>query len=152
MATPIDDGLRHRLREARRAVGLTQQQVAERLGSSRRAVVEWEGGQRRPHVALPKLAELYGVSTSWLLEGAEPASVELRELRIALDQVLEQARERDEAITKLYDLAAEISETLAGVAENAALLVAELRQSEGSADLSSRASTSARPRSSRRSA
>ena len=149
MATPIDDGLRHRLREARRAVGLTQQQVAERLGSSRRAVVEWEGGQRRPHVALPKLAELYGVSTSYLLDGAEPASVELRELRAAFDELLKQARARDDAVDKLYDLAAEISERLAAVAANV-LLVVELQQSAGSEDPSSR--TSARRRSSRRSA
>lgn len=78
-----DDGneVGQRLRDARRAVGLTQQVVADRLKCSRRAVSEWETGVRQPHTALPELAALYGVSTSFLLYGVEPSSVELRELR-----------------------------------------------------------------------
>jgi transcriptional regulator with XRE-family HTH domain len=90
MATPpVDDGMRDRLREARRGMGLKQQDVADRLQVSRRSVSEWEGGQRRPHSKLPELAALYGVSTSYLLTGAEPTSVELRELRETVDELYE---------------------------------------------------------------
>jgi transcriptional regulator with XRE-family HTH domain len=94
MATPLrrgkrDEQLRDRLREARRGAGLTQQQVADRLKVSRRAVSEWETGQRRPHFKLPELAELYAVSASYLLEGAEIASVELRELSARIELLAE---------------------------------------------------------------
>lgn len=88
MATP-DDGLCVRLREGRRGVGLSQQEVADRLGVSRRAVSEWETAKRRPHAHLPELAALYSVSVSWLLTGAEEAAVELRELRRTVDDLYE---------------------------------------------------------------
>jgi transcriptional regulator with XRE-family HTH domain len=74
-----------RLRESRRAIGLTQQQVADRLGVSRRAVSEWETDLRKPHVSIPALAALYGVSETFLLYGVEPASVELQQMRAAID-------------------------------------------------------------------
>ena len=74
------DELAGRLREARRAKGLTQQQVAVALHVSRRAVSEWETGARKPHVALPGLAALYDVTTTFLLYGVEPSSIELRRL------------------------------------------------------------------------
>lgn len=78
---PPDDGVAQRLREARRAKGLTQAQVAKHLGVSRRAVSEWETGIRLPHVAIPGLAALYDVTTTFLLYGVEPASAELQALR-----------------------------------------------------------------------
>ena len=78
---PAGQTIAERLRDARRAKGLTQQQVADRLEVSRRAVSEWETGIRQPHVALPALSGLYGVSTTFLLYGVEPSSVELRQLR-----------------------------------------------------------------------
>lgn len=78
---PPDESVGSRLRDARRAVGLTQQKVADKLDVSRRAVSEWETNVRQPYSALPGLSALYGVSTSFLLYGVETASVELRELR-----------------------------------------------------------------------
>lgn len=119
MATPdpavIDDGLRTRLREARRACGLLQKDVSEKLGVSRRAVVEWEGGQRRPHQKLPELAALYGVSTSYLLTGVEPATVELAALRERLTQ-------QDDAIDRNYELLSEVATRLDRLAESVAAL------------------------------
>ena len=37
-----------RLRALRQAQGLTQAQLAERIGSSRRSVIDWEAGRREP--------------------------------------------------------------------------------------------------------
>jgi transcriptional regulator with XRE-family HTH domain len=92
MATPPDDGLRTRLREGRRGVGLRQQDVADAIGVTRRAVSEWESGLRRPHQKLPELAALYGVSVSYLLTGAEESSVELRALRELMELMHEDIR------------------------------------------------------------
>ena len=69
-----------RLRAARRAAGLTQDQVAEQLGVYRRAVHSWEKGESFPS-QLPALADLYGVSPTYIVWGIEPSSVELAALR-----------------------------------------------------------------------
>lgn len=56
---------------ARRAHGLTQQQLAERLGVTNRAVSKWETGQGLPDIALlPALAAALDTTTDELLAGA----------------------------------------------------------------------------------
>lgn len=70
-----------RLRELRKAAGLTQRQVAEKIGVNRRTVYEWEDAQRLPYQALPLLAELYETTPRFLLYGIESEAVELAELR-----------------------------------------------------------------------
>lgn len=66
--------LARRLREAREAKGLTQEQVAAQIGTHRVQVGKWETGVAtpRPHT-LERLAELYGVSLEWL-HGATDAT------------------------------------------------------------------------------
>ncbi len=57
-----------RLRELRLKHGLTQLQVARRLGLSKAVVSSYEAASRRPsYEVLIKLARLYGVSTDYLL-------------------------------------------------------------------------------------
>jgi len=90
---PPEDSVGDRLREGRRALGLTQSEVAKRLEVSRRAVSEWETNVRAPHSHIPALAALYGVSTTFLLYGVEPASVELRELRARVDALADDVAE-----------------------------------------------------------
>lgn len=129
MATPTrdsdgpavdDDSLARRLRDARRAIGLTQQEAADKLNVSRRAVSEWETGVRQPHVALPALAALYGVSTSFLLYGVEPSSVELREVRADVRAL------RDE-IGLLTQRLADLAETTADAFDEIRKLLADDR-------------------------
>ncbi|MBQ8509594.1 MAG: phosphoribosylformylglycinamidine cyclo-ligase [Clostridia bacterium] len=56
--------------ERRRAMGLTQQQVAEQLGVSYQAVSKWECGTTLPSVdSLLELSELLGVTADELLRG-----------------------------------------------------------------------------------
>src|SRR5262245_707819 len=109
MAAPtVDDGLRERLREGRRGVGLKQQDVADKLGVTRRAVSEWETGLRRPHTKLPELAALYGVSTSYLLNGAEEASVEVRALRREVSELYAIVTAFIESTTRNFEVLLEL--------------------------------------------
>ena len=60
--------LGQRLRELRRERGLTQHQVADRLGVTASVVSAYEGGLRQPsYEVLIKLVRLYGVSADYLL-------------------------------------------------------------------------------------
>ena len=57
-----------KLYELRRAAGLSQEELAERLNVSRQAVSKWENGASDPStVNLLALAKLYGVSADELL-------------------------------------------------------------------------------------
>ena len=56
------------IRARRRAIGLTQEQMAERLGVSAAAVSKWELGASYPDIALlPALARLLGIDLNTLL-------------------------------------------------------------------------------------
>lgn len=58
----------------RKRLGLTQDQLAERLGVTAQAVSKWENDQSCPDIGtLPRLAEIFGVTTDELL-GREPAA------------------------------------------------------------------------------
>ncbi len=59
-----------RLRYARKARNLTQDQVAAEFDIKRNNVSTWESGETRPSVdRFPALARLYGVTEAWLLDG-----------------------------------------------------------------------------------
>jgi transcriptional regulator with XRE-family HTH domain len=103
-----------RLREARRATGLTQAEVAKRIGVNRRAVHEWEAGTWQPHRAIPDLAEVYGVSASFLLFGVEPASVELAAVRAQLLIVVDEVQSINARMGQLLALA-EVNEAALGL-------------------------------------
>lgn len=67
-----------RLRLAREMAGLTQGQVAKRLGWHRPTVSEIEAGRRKVSAEeLSVLAEVYGVKVPWIVgeeEGSDPTS------------------------------------------------------------------------------
>ena len=66
-----------KLYELRRAAGLSQEELAERLNVSRQAVSKWENGAAQPELSkLVELSRLYGVSVDELLslEEAEKAA------------------------------------------------------------------------------
>lgn len=57
-----------RLKEARKAKGLTQVEVSKIIGISQNGYSDWETGKNRVDaVSLNKLADLYGVSVDYLL-------------------------------------------------------------------------------------
>ena len=74
-----------RIREARKAAGLSQGQVAKMLGLQRPSVSEMEAGNRRVSAdEIARLAELFDVSPGWLLgEGAHRADPHDAKLQLA---------------------------------------------------------------------
>lgn len=80
------------IRAQRRALGLTQEQMAERLGVSAPAVSKWEQGASYPDIALlPALARLLGTDVNALLGfRAEPDREQISRL---LNEVLSAAQD-----------------------------------------------------------
>lgn len=67
-----------RLKEARTAIGATQEQIAKALGVSRTAYTNIENGKRDPDtVTLASLSTLFGVSVDYLLGIEKAAQPEL---------------------------------------------------------------------------
>lgn len=76
-------GLAGRLALARKARGISQQQVANRIGVTRRTISDYELGRRQPSLeVLSALAKCYTVTTDYLLgiEKSENAFVDLEGL------------------------------------------------------------------------
>lgn len=64
----------HRLYQLRRERGLSQEELADRLGVTRQAVQKWEAGASRPDMDnLVLVAREFDVSLDWLLTGQERA-------------------------------------------------------------------------------
>lgn len=71
----MEETLGKRIVANRKRMGLTQDQLAERLGVTAQAVSKWENDQSCPDIAtLPRLAEIFGITTDALLgrEDAKP--------------------------------------------------------------------------------
>ena len=61
-----------RIAVARKAAGLTQEALGEKLGVSRQAVIKWESGQAVPDLdTVAKLCLALGFSADYLLFGRE---------------------------------------------------------------------------------
>ena len=64
----MEQTLGKRIMEHRKALGLTQDQLAEKLGVTAQAVSKWENDQSCPDITmLPKLADIFGITTDALL-------------------------------------------------------------------------------------
>ena len=64
----MEETLGKRIVTNRKRLGLTQDQLAERLGVTAQAVSKWENDQSCPDITmLPKLAEIFGTTTDALL-------------------------------------------------------------------------------------
>ena len=65
-----------RLYEVRKNAGMTQSDLADKLGVSRQAVSRWEMGTAKPELEnLVSISEIFGVSTDFLLKGTVTESV-----------------------------------------------------------------------------
>lgn len=92
--TPLDDELHigARLAQARAAAGLTQRQIADRIGVKESTIDRWESGETSPRGhRVSKLAGMLGVSISWILmgRGVEPNGgvSDIERIRNDLDSV-----------------------------------------------------------------
>ncbi len=69
----MEQTLGKRILQNRKRLGLTQDQLAERLGVTAQAISKWENDQSCPDITmLPRLAEIFGISTDELL-GVAPS-------------------------------------------------------------------------------
>lgn len=70
---PLD--LAGRLQQLRKQQGLSQEELAGRLGVSRQAVSKWESAQAQPELEkLLALSDFFAVSCDYLLKGEEPTA------------------------------------------------------------------------------
>jgi transcriptional regulator with XRE-family HTH domain len=61
-----------RIRERRRELGYSQQQLAERMGATQPRISAWEKGRREPgYDNLLRLTSALGVTVDWILRGGE---------------------------------------------------------------------------------
>ena len=66
-----------RIQQLRKAAGLSQEQLAEKLDVSRQSVSKWELNDAVPELAkVIAISELFGVSTDELLKGKAPGGAE----------------------------------------------------------------------------
>ena len=65
--------LYEKIQYCRKKEGLSQADLADRLGVSRQSVSKWETGESNPDVTkIPLLAKVLGVTADWLLSEEEP--------------------------------------------------------------------------------
>lgn len=70
MTNDIDRHLGKRLRQRRRTLGLTQQQIAEAVGVRFQQIQKYEGAKNGvPAASLPPLAKRLGVRPDYFFEG-----------------------------------------------------------------------------------
>lgn len=66
----FDDSFPSRVAIARTALGLTQDELAQKVGVVRRQIAAYEGGEAKPRIqALQNLAAALGTTTDWLING-----------------------------------------------------------------------------------
>ncbi len=79
------------LANARKKSGLSQEQVAERLGVSRQTISKWETNETLPDIRQSKrLAVLYGLTLDKLIE----FDLEQQEIEQAIDKVSEETQRK----------------------------------------------------------
>ena len=71
--------LSNKIYEMRKAHGLSQEQLAEKLGVSRQSVSKWESGESIPELErLVEISKLFNVSTDYLLKESEVDELTIR--------------------------------------------------------------------------
>jgi len=68
-----------RIRNLRKARGISQEEFADQIGVSRQAVSKWESEQSTPDIEkIILISDFFGVTTDYLLKGIEPQQHEVR--------------------------------------------------------------------------
>ena len=73
--------LADRIQDLRKRRGLSQEELADKLGVSRQAVSKWESGQSTPDIErIILMSEFFEVTTDYLLKGTEPVTMQKKEI------------------------------------------------------------------------
>lgn len=71
-------GVGENIRKLRRDAGLSQAELARRIGFSRASVNQWEHGVSQPRMGtVRKLAEVFGVPISTIVADETPSSIQI---------------------------------------------------------------------------
>jgi len=100
----VDISIGQRLKRIREQLGLSQAQLAKRIGFSQKAVSHWERGERDiPTQALVALKQL-GVNIDWLLTGeGEPLTNDPKKEEIL--KIMQELEEKDpETFEEVYKI------------------------------------------------
>ncbi len=63
-----------RIQHLRKSKGISQEDLADKIGVSRQSVSKWESAQSSPDIEkVILLSEYFGTTTDYLLKGSEPA-------------------------------------------------------------------------------
>lgn len=109
------------IKEKRRQLGLTQKELAEKLGVSDKAVSKWERCESLPDVTLiPLIAVTLGVSIDCLMTGKEHASAENGAAQT--EETQDEVRQARELSVQMYMQKAETKYLAAAVAIQAVTL------------------------------
>lgn len=74
MDKAVQDNIARRIRQAREAIGMTQEELARHLSVDRVTVTRYENSVRCPHASdLPKLAQILQVSILFFFENEQTA-------------------------------------------------------------------------------
>lgn len=76
--------LAEKIYEQRKALDLSQEQFAEKLGVSRQAVSKWESGQSMPDLdKIIAMSELFGVTTDFLLKNEKESEKDVKDENVS---------------------------------------------------------------------
>ena len=90
-----------RLKDLRRQAGLTQVDVAEKLGISQPAYASWERGVKKPtQENLVKIAQILNVSVDYLVGNSEEKSDELDNIELLFRMNSKGLTEEEKAVFK----------------------------------------------------
>lgn len=90
-----------RLKDLRRQAGLTQVDVAEKLGISQPAYASWERGVKKPtQENLVKIAQILNVSMDYLVGNSEEKSDELDNIELLFRMNSKGLTEEEKAVFK----------------------------------------------------
>lgn len=93
--------LSERLKTLRKEAGLTQEEVAKKLGISRPAYTYWEKGEKKPTPdKLTQIANLFGVSTDYLLNNQQEDAVDLSEVELLFRTTSKGMTEEEQEVFK----------------------------------------------------
>ena len=78
-----------RIQSLRKAKGISQEELAERMGVSRQAVSKWESGQSIPDLEkIILMSDFFEVTTDYLLKGTEPAKDQEQKSKALASKIL----------------------------------------------------------------
>lgn len=76
-------GVADNIRRMREGAGMTQAELAERVGRTRATVTQWESGWSQPRMSMVvRLAEVFGVKPSDVIDDAAPDAPAPEEARL----------------------------------------------------------------------